>query len=233
MAITTLESEKQAYLAAESERWDKAARKVAGLLQSSDPQVRELTERLLLLDGQGLFHAFGGVAYGFGIKIDSYYNEVGSSSLVSYFEFIERFINYEILDDGDPGIGYFRFSMCDETDDDDLSTYKTCTADTPGAQPYFCRHTEALYKAGLGDGRGVTLEQAINVLKFYENERLERIKFYELELASGDAMFTAEEIESLKRDDAGEKMRRVLKDLIAQYGSTEAETTQIRNNERK
>lgn len=218
MLSTTLEREKQAYLTAEAERWDKAARRVAKLLRDKDPRVRELTERLLLLDGQGLFHAFGGVAYGFGLKIDSYYNEIGDGCMVVFFEFIARFIEYEIQDDGDPGIGYFRFSMCDEVDDDDLSTYKVCKADEEGAKPYFCRHAEALYKAGLGDGRSVTLEQAIEVLKFYENERLERIKFYESELESDDPTLTPEEIESLKQDDAGAKMRQLLQDLLDQYG---------------
>lgn len=218
MTITMLEHEKQAYLAAEAERWEKAASNVAKLLQDKDPRVRELTERLLLIDGQGLFNAFGGITYGFGIKIDSYYDEVGSGCLVLYFEFIKRFITCEILDDGDPGIGYFRYSLFDETDDDDLSTYKMCKADEEGAKPYFCRHTETLYKAGLGDGRGVTLEQAIEVLKFYENERLERIKFYESELEGDDPTLTPEEIESLKQDDAGAKMRQLLQDLLDQYG---------------
>lgn len=218
MLSTTLEREKQAYLTAEAERWDKAARRVAKLLQSTDSQVKELAERLLLLDGQGLYHAFGGVAYGFGIKIDSYYNEIGDGCMVVFFEFIARFIEYEIQDDGDSGIGYFRFSLYDEVDDDDLSTYKTCTADAEGAKPYFCRHAEALYKAGLGDGRSITVAQAIEVLKFYENERLERIKFYESELEGDDPTLTAEEVESLKRDDAGEKMRQIRQDLLAQYG---------------
>jgi hypothetical protein len=176
--MSILDDMKAKHLACESDRWDKAVRNVSRFLNYSrrvcphfqvtaetdaeDAMVREVTLRLFTVCDQTRFQAFGGLEDGFGIKMGGY--GFVSSQPVEMLEFVRFFVGHELLDDGIPGVGYYRHNSFASPD-----PYTRCGKNDHGARPYFHRNIDGL-REEYPDSEYLTLERALEVLNFYEDE---------------------------------------------------------------
>ena len=145
--------------------------KMTDAMRESDASVRRLARKFFEVNGQSLFYALGGMEQGFGIKMNGYGNEVPFTPC-ALMEFIGFFVGHEIIDDGSPGIAYYRHSK--EAEDRRTGGYVRCRKDHPDAQPYFHRNTELLAEEDSlewKDVEHVHEDNAFEVLDFYEKQR--------------------------------------------------------------
>ena len=161
---------KATHLRHEAERWDDAVGKVRELLRSRSRIVREVTHRFFTVSSSTRFSVFGGAEYGHGIKLHGYVNQMAYSP-VALMEFIQFFVNHELLDDGEPGVGYYRSTLGDQKR---LGEWLVrCSKAHPKAQPYFHRSTEVLREEGYDeDYETLTPERALEILDWYEERRV-------------------------------------------------------------
>jgi len=154
---TTRDKLKAAHMQAADERWEAAIEDARRFLcydrrtypsfqateatDAHDAKVREFARLMFSVCGQTRFKAFGGLGHGFGLQMNSYTGEVGYSA-VALMEFVRYFIGHEILDDGEPGIGYYRSVMMDR--DHPGESYVLCGPDHEDALPYFHRSIDVL-----------------------------------------------------------------------------------------
>lgn len=132
-----------------------------------DAKARKLA-RLILTCSEGTRHSvFGGIEYGFGITLNAYSGQMGYD-LCSLMEFIGYFIGHEILDDGEPGLGYYRSTVGDKERTAD--TFVRCGPDVKGAQPYFCRSIDWL-REDYPEAEWLSLDGAIAAIEWHEKRR--------------------------------------------------------------
>ena len=182
--MSTQDDLKAAHIAAADKRWEDAVRDAHRYLtydrverhpdfeatdetRAADAKVRKLTRLLFTVHDSTRHSALGGIEYNFGIEMDGYGPQV-PHDLCGLMEFVRWFIGHEILDDGEPGIGYFRSTIGDETRTSD--PFARCGKDHPKAQPYFHRNIDRL-RADYPESKWLGVDGAIEVLEFYENRR--------------------------------------------------------------
>jgi len=88
-----------------------------------------------------------------------------SRSPLNRMEFIVHFVGHELLDDGEPGIGWHRY-------DERNGTMEDCLETDSGAKPYFHRCHEDL----PGGGKHLFVKDVIPVLDWHEKKEEERYK---------------------------------------------------------
>ena len=185
--MTIREDFKAKHLAAADTRWEQAIKGVRDLLcydrtkrypsfqgdgrtAAKDALVREFTLRMFTVCGQTRFLAFGGIEEGFGIKMDGY--GFVSHDPCGLMEFICYFVGHELLDDGTPGVGYYRHTRRDEPNRND--TFVRCGKDDPDARPYFHRSIDLLRQEYPDAEFLAGVDQALEILNFYEGERAQQ-----------------------------------------------------------
>lgn len=205
--MNALEARKAAHIAKADDRWEDACRDARRFLcydrgasypdradlmtegcKAHDAKVRELARLLMSCTGTTRYHAFGGLEDGFRIKLDGYGGYIPYDDPCALMEFIRFFVGHEILDDGEPGIGYYRHARFDDEAERHL-TFVRCGKDDEGAEPYFARNIDLL-RADYPDSKWLDVEDAIEILQFHEAKQVKRIEGMKRRLAKhGDDAF--------------------------------------------
>lgn len=163
---------KEEHLKSENKRWEENLNGIKYLLTYPEENVRILTKKILTMAHQDRHCMFGGLSDGFGIKMDGY--EEIPYNLCDLMDFIGFFVSHEILDDGNPGIGYYRSTIGEERGGD---IFVLCTANDKDAAPYFCRSMEILSKRDP-NAKYLTIERALEVLTWYEVQRKKNQEYW-------------------------------------------------------
>lgn len=167
---------REAYMGAAEARWHRAVHVIRGLLTYNlrlpfGAEVRKLTHLLMTSDEGILDQVFGGRAIDFELG----YGGAKTHSPIRFMEQIGHFVSHEILDDGTPGIGYYRRSKAHRFD--------RCLSDADGARAYFHRRIEDLF-AFDPSAEVLTLKSAISILEALELDRASTAKKAVEKLAS-------------------------------------------------
>ena len=187
--MKTLSSYKEAHLNQAASRWDEALKGVRrfltydrrklhpGLTPSAasdehDAQVRQLTHKLFSVTNGIRFNVLGGISSGFGIQMSSYAHQMPYDPC-ELMEFIQFFVGHEILDDGEPGVGYYRNTIGDP--ERTSESFVLCTKDHPKAEPYFHRNIDELRKFDP-NAEHLTLDLALEILAWYEKREARLIE---------------------------------------------------------
>lgn len=164
--MKTVNKMRDVHLTKEEARWNGAVLDMIRLLcydnkhwpAKHSEMVRELTYELLI--SRDIHSLIGGHEYAYDVKFDGYLSEYPYGP-IRLMEFINFFVGHEILDDGYPGVGYFRWVNLE---------VERCGKDDDGAQPYFHRNYELLAK-DYPDAEPLGLENALEVVRFYSDRR--------------------------------------------------------------
>jgi hypothetical protein len=162
--MSVFENMKAQHLAAESVRWDRALESIRNLLDCQNPEIRELLYRLLTLDDSSRFNVFGTNDPALHGYATSYARGVG------LLEGVAHFINYSLLDDGEPCIGYMHYS-------EDKGAYLPCASTEPNALPYFHNCFGSRHEA-FPDPEYLDAARALKVLDFYAAKREQDLEVY-------------------------------------------------------
>lgn len=191
--MSVFENMKARHLAAESTRWDNALESIRNLLDCQNPEVRELTYRLLTLDNSSRFNVFGTNDPALHGYATSY------ARGVDLLEGVAHFIIYSLLDDGEPCIGYMKY-------DEDRGTYLACASTEPNALPYFHICFGSRHEA-FPDPEYLDVARALKVLDFYAAKWEQDLEVYRDE----EWLF-----EGLDKPTENERqMRALVEDLLA------------------
>lgn len=183
---TTINILKKTHIATASERFDKAIETARTRLnydrttfyegfeatdatREHDAKVRKLARLILTCSDFTRHRVFGGIEYGFGITLNAYSGQVGYD-ICALMEFIGYFVGYEILDDGEPGLGYYRSCIMDP--EHPGKSFVRCGPDHKDAEPYFCRNIDWL-REDYPDAECLGLDNAIAAIEFHEQKRAE------------------------------------------------------------
>lgn len=162
--MSVFEDLKAQHLAAESLRWDRAFDAILDLLDCQNPDIRNLTRRLLTLDDSSRFSVFGtndpalhgyAVSYARGVEL---------------LEGVAHFVYYSLLDDGEPCIGYMKY-------DENKGMYLACASTEPEALPYF-HNCFGIRQEGFPDVEYLDAARALKVLDFYVAKRAQDLELY-------------------------------------------------------
>ena len=174
--MTMLETLKAEHMAAADKRWEDAIVRIKRMLGYDDKKVRTLTYRLLYADSQARFNMFGGDGRS---GTNGYYHLAVGSTPCTIMEETAQFVSHEILDDGDPGLGYHRYDL-----EGRMGGFQPCDKDAKGAKPYF-HHSLELLQEKYPKAKYVGMEEALKVLDWYDAEEEKRAKTYRLPPAAG------------------------------------------------
>lgn len=210
---SVLEAQKRAHLRSEAARWEAAVRGIQPYLVNRTPEVHKLTRLMMTASSSTLYGVLGGMETGFDITMNGY-GMVSGMDPISLMEFLQFFIGHEILDDGDPGIGYYRSPRSEENTHE---TFVRCSGDHPDARPYFHSNIELLRKE-YPDSKRLRLEDAIEIIEGYEQRRREMAASIREDIAKyGDACFWGDHARDYD-DTPSQKMRAALVDEIIALG---------------
>jgi hypothetical protein len=162
--MSVFEDLKARHLAAESLRWDRALEVIADLLGCQNPEISELTRRLLTLDSSSRFNVFGTN----NPDLDGY--AVTYAHGVGLLEGVAHFVSYSLLDDGEPCIGYMRYT-------EDEGEYLACASTEPNALPYFHSCFGSRQEA-FPNPEYLDAARALKILDFYAAKRDLELELY-------------------------------------------------------
>lgn len=157
---------KDEHMSAASKRWDDALKGARRFFEYDNPawstkhsqRVRELAHALL--SSRDLYELLGGLEESFDIKMNGYL-EYAHGGPVARLEFVRFFIGHEILDDGEPGLAYYRNTITDKGWTGGM--FALCGPEHPKAMPYFHRHLDTL-REDYPDAEGLSLEVALRAV---------------------------------------------------------------------
>jgi len=231
--MNAIEARKAAFMKAADNRWESACRDARRFLcydrgleypdradlategeKAHDAKVRELARLLMSCTGTTRYHAFGGLEDGFRVKMDGYGSYIPYEDPCALMEFIRFFVGHEILDDGEPGIGYYRSTIGDE--ERSHIDFVRCAPDHPKAQPYFHRNVDML-RQEYPESKYLDVDDAIEILRFYEAKQAQRIEGMKRWLAKHgkDAFESQADIDRLEKDMEGSRFADLADALIA------------------
>lgn len=151
---------KAEYLEAANQRWDAAVQRIRDLLRfsCSNPQfddhlTRELVRALLMMPSQARWNVFGSERP----ELMGYYV---SYEPIDIMEEMAQFVSYEIIDDGEPGVAYWRFG--DHEVGEDMMVQ--CGPDHPDARPYFHRNIDVL-REQYPDAEWLSIDRALEIVQ--------------------------------------------------------------------
>jgi hypothetical protein len=201
--MSTFAAQKTAHLKKAENRWDDAVQRARRFLTDPSPDIRELARLMLTASGQTMYSVLGGMEYGFGIAMNGYVDH-SSEDLCSRMEFIGYFIGHELLDDGEPGIAYYRATDWEEETSD---TYVTCGPDHENAQPYFHRNVDIL-RQEYPEAKLLNVRDAIWVIQKHEQDRLETAASIRADIAEHGNGALLDEEDAQSFDDTPEQAMR-------------------------
>jgi len=178
--VTATEQAKQQHVKATSEYWDETVGRVARILCynrnrpnciDEDTLVRKVARRFFSISDSALYGALGSFSHGFGVKNVYGYGAYMPNDILGLMDFVTFFVGHEILDDGEPGIGYYRLGDFEKGEE----FYVICGSDHPGATPYFHNCIDLL-RDTYPDAKWCTLEKALETLNFHQAKQLECIE---------------------------------------------------------
>ena len=207
---------KAAHVARAKAGWADACRDVRRFLcYDRGAEVRELARLLMSCTGATRYFALGGLEDGFCIKLGGYSGRLPHDDPCALMEFISFFVGHEILDDGEPGVGYYRYAHLDEKAESHI-TFVRCGKDDDGAEPYFAGSIDLL-REDYPDAERLDVEGAIEILQFYEAKQVKRIEDMKRQLMEGgdDAFCTQADIDDLERSGEGPRFADLANALIA------------------
>lgn len=123
-------------------RYENGVKWIVDHLMSSYTSPLEKEAIRKLLSSAVLVPACGNYTNKWGYVSDNNGNSASLDTPLGRLEFLRFFVGHELFDDGDPGIGYYRYN--DRQDSDEASFFITCEKDEPGAKPFFHRCWELL-----------------------------------------------------------------------------------------
>lgn len=145
------------HLTTAASEWDQAIDRLREFLARHSEQENELVRRLVTAPDQVRFRAYGLDVPGL----------AGFPAPYRPFEIIEDalcMVGYQILDDGEPGVAYYR--------QDGSGCQEICGPEHDGARPYFHRNLDALRRA-YPDAAALTVELGLEVLAVHEADEAE------------------------------------------------------------
>lgn len=143
------------------ERYDRAFEKLKGLVEWNKGEFKELIYKILT--SPFLSSVVGGWDVGVEYGYMGQLNRTCESPLIR-MEFTAHFVSYDILDDGEPGIGWLKYSSS-------LGKCVRCKPNEKNAHPFLARCNEEWDNKRLG------IEEALWIFNWYEKEEEERIEF--------------------------------------------------------
>lgn len=160
----------QAHLDRAGVTWDRAFARIQNLVKTSSAKQRDLICRLLSLKQYQLHCMFGcdkANLHGYPWNI--------TDDPCTAMESVAQFVSYEIGDDGEPGVGYWKYDWMDGP--------VPCLPDEEGAAPYFHRNLDLLREFDP-TAKYVSVDTALEVLDWHkaELEQVCRRRQEELEL---------------------------------------------------
>lgn len=147
------------YMAAAQERWQHAVEDVKPYLNHTDALVRRVAARLLTIDSQALWCALGA-------DTSALHGYAPPYTPIACMEFVSFFVGHELLDDGDPGVGHYRYGR--------FGDRVLCAVDAEGATPYFHSRVETLRRTYPG-AELLTTERALEILEWHAARHTEYI----------------------------------------------------------
>jgi len=150
------------YMREQKADWDSAMARVRRLLNADIPTVRALTYRLLSVNSMTLFYALGGEWYGRGGAVGEHVYAF-PESVYDLLEFVSFLVGYEILDDGEPAIGYYVLG--------ENGRPALCSPETEDSKPFFHRSHEILADFCSWEVEHLSCRQALRILNAYERAR--------------------------------------------------------------
>jgi hypothetical protein len=161
----------QKHMDGEAQRLSYDFERLTSLINHRDPDIRELVKRLMYMHEMFLHNMFGTSMY----WIEHKYNY--GHDVISFIEFIDYFVNHQIIDHGTPGLGHYRSTLMDP---DRYEGYMPCLKDDKDASPFIHGDWEFLLTE-CGDAKHCTLEDVIPTIDFYEAKRAQMAEFYSKE----------------------------------------------------
>lgn len=153
-----------AHLAAEGKRFDGAIEAVMRLLTYCDPPtgkpnmaVRAVTERLLGADSYALHGLLMGPCAAGGKPPKGVHLFTVPFTPILRLEWVSSFVGYELLDDGEPGIAWWRYSR-------DFRSRVLCVETHKGAHPFLVRWTDGVRGRSGGEAVYATPENVLAAL---------------------------------------------------------------------
>jgi len=229
--MSALSDHKQALLAQTADRWEKAVQGARRLLtydrardhgpdfedcREEDTAVRALAYRMFTCRRHTLFEVLGGVESGFGIKLNGYCADVPHGSVVRLMDFVGFFISHELLDDGIPGIGYYRNTLGDE--ERSSNTFVRCGKDHPKAKPYFARDIDVLREEGYDEKPEMLCVQSaldiINRIEKQKDDRKVKIRGHMARLKER-AFFDLDDLTALELTEEEKALAKLADEIIA------------------
>lgn len=129
-----------------------------------DAKVRKLTRLLLTCDESILCSVLSGNEYGFDFETFGYRFDEYGPGICELMEFIDFFVGHEILDDGIPGLGYYRRVIFEPENTD--GPFLLCDKSHGDAEPYFCRDIEWL-RERFPQAETLNLDNAISAIHLH------------------------------------------------------------------
>lgn len=239
--MSTLENLKAEHLAGEAKTWDEAIARIRELLhydrnrmyarpdyafdsegdRAYDASVREVTRKLLTTKDLTLFYVLGG--WRNCLDSDAEFHTYGMHyGVLNTLQFMKFFIGHELLDDGFPGVAYFRNTRFDERGK--TKDHVRCPKDHPDAMPYFHRCCDTMRQEMLfgEEPEPLSIDACIRILDWYEERRTGRVAWYrerarlarKPERKAFWAEMVEEEMELTETDKEEKAMEELVKELI-------------------
>jgi hypothetical protein len=157
--MSIVENLKAEHMAKANSQWERAVSRIKGLLNHLDAGVRSLTSRILTAPTSTRFTMFGGDARNEKILSYPWLSFVEGGDLL---EGVAQFIEHELLDDGDPGIGYMQH--------DPYEGFTPCSKHHKDAKPYIHRCVEVL-RHTVPEAPSLNVYDVLEILDWYETDR--------------------------------------------------------------
>lgn len=147
------------HMAAAQERWQNAVEDVKSYLNHTDVLVRRVAVRLLTIDSHSLWCVLGA-------DTPALHGYAPPYTPVARMEFVCFFVGHELLDDGDPGVGYYRYGR--------FGDRVLCAADAEGAIPYFHSRVDTLRRT-YPNAELLTADRALEILEWHAARHTEYV----------------------------------------------------------
>ncbi len=187
---------KALHVKAAEEDWDDAVAQIRRHLIRNE--TRLLTTKLLTISNSIRFNIFGGDR----IALHSYPSHACPHTC-AVLETVNHFVGHEVLDDGEPGIGYMRHDM--------YKGFVPCKPTHKDAKPYFHRNIDLLRRR-LPDAKLVNIKEALEVIAWHEQKEADMTAW----MRGQPDLFDEEEMKYREPTPLQLQMQRLVEELIGE-----------------
>lgn len=207
----SLNALREAYLRAEARRWDEVVQRYREVLTSPHYKsvgAAELALRWLTVTQRTRLQVMLGNDSTYTLFDEDPRSFPGAYYPIDILEQGLHLICYQIGDDGEPGVAYYRYGVLDHE-----ATYVSCGSDDPDAMPYFHACVDELRKT-YPDALALTYERALAALEWHEKDRQDTKAAME-----ADDFWDADEIAAQDPTDFDRQIFQLAQDLLGSNSS--------------